>query len=416
MKGSCAILSNKAKNEDIYAQNALCGEQSKALSTDAKIRPQAAFSASGMNKNEHGVIGGVRVGTAFNAMTGEAITDINGVRHISMGTKTEANIGDTGDIGAQISREIVEHGLNPKKAIAAGAGALHNQVSDTLQDAGMSEDTANTTATGASLFGAAAAAAGMTEAGQRIYNLKTGKLVAKEDFTYTNGKGEEEKVEKGKEFDLSKNQALKEHLEAHPKIKVGAQKGFPAKVASGAIEKYDRLVGGKSSDEPLDSSNSGTNDIQNNQPDSKVEGEPDNKIKHNEPPFSSSESSIAQNGAKPNLASANATAIINSVTGNKDIKSKAAADRALKAIDQISDEDAGRLRLKNDLMSHFATLDTSTPEGKELAIATNTAISAVDSGKTLTPTMLKKAGFTEAEAKQYVPKTVNGTDYKSGKP
>ncbi|MFA6692049.1 MAG: NlpC/P60 family protein, partial [Saccharofermentanales bacterium] len=46
------------------------------------VRGRAAFSASGMNKNEHGVIGGVRVGTAFNAMTGEAITDINGVRRI----------------------------------------------------------------------------------------------------------------------------------------------------------------------------------------------------------------------------------------------------------------------------------------------------------------------------------------------
>ncbi|MDY0252759.1 MAG: hypothetical protein RBQ96_06695, partial [Candidatus Methanomethylophilaceae archaeon] len=55
-------------------------------------------------------------------------------------------------------------------------------------------------------------------------------------------------------------------------------------------------------------------------------------------------------------------------------------------------------------------------EGKELAIATNTAISAVDSGKTLTPTMLKKAGFTEAEAKQYVPKQVNGIDYKTKQP
>jgi hypothetical protein len=320
----------------------------------------------------------------------------------------------------------VEHGLNPKKAIAAGAGALHNQVSDTLQDAGMSEDAANTTASGASLFGAAAAAAGMTEAGQRIYNLKTGKLVAQEDFTYTNGKGEDVPVKKGEEFDLSKNQALKEHLEAHPEIKVGAQKGFPAKVVAGARKKIkdgvnnlSDSIGFTTTDNILDSvheAQSGTDDSQHHQPDSKVEGETDNKIKHNEPPFSSSESSIAQNRAKPNLASANATAIINSVTGNKDIKSKAAAERALKAIDQISDEDAGRLRLKNDLMSHFATLDTSTPEGKELAIATNTAISAVDSGKTLTPTMLKKAGFTEAEAKQYVPKTVNGTDYKSGKP
>ncbi|MDY0404015.1 hypothetical protein, partial [Sulfurovum sp.] len=231
-------------------------------------------------------------------------------------------------------------------------------------------------------------------------------------------------VKKGEEFDLSKNQALKEHLEAHPEIKVGAQKGFPAKVARKVWDKttdrFDDLFGGNSSSKTLNGSidgptNSGP-DNQHHQPDSKVEGETDNKIKHNEPPFSSSESSIAQNRAKPNLASANATAIINSVTGNKDIKSKAAAERALKAIDQISDEDAGRLRLKNDLMSHFATLDTSTPEGKELAIATNTAISAVDSGKTLTPTMLKKAGFTEAEAKQYVPKTVNGTDYKSGKP
>ncbi|MBD3790826.1 MAG: hypothetical protein IE918_01545 [Campylobacterales bacterium] len=412
MKGSCAILSNKAKNEDIYVQNAHQDEQNRAQTTDAKIRAQAAFSASGMNKNEHGVIGGVRVGTAFNAMTGEATTDINGVRHISMGTKTEANIGDTGDIGAQISREIVEHGLNPKKAIAAGAGALHNQVSDTLQDAGMSEDAADTSATGASLFGAAAAAAGMTEAGQRIYNRKTGKLVAQEEFTYTNGKGEEEKVEKGKELDLSKNQALKEHIEAHPEIKVGAQKGFPAKVIKKGLDTFKP----SSKDSVSKEANNDSADIQNHQPDSKVEGETDNKIKHNKPPFSSSESSIAQNGAKPNLASANATAIINSVTGNKDIKSKAAADRALKAIEQISDEDAGRLRLKNDLMSHFATLDTSTPEGKELAIATNTAISAIDSGKNLTPTMLKKAGFTEAEAKQYVPKTVNGTDYKGGKP
>ncbi|MDY0403779.1 hypothetical protein, partial [Sulfurovum sp.] len=363
MKGSCAILSNKAKNEDIYVQNAHQDEQNRAQTTDAKIRAQAAFSASGMNKNEQGIVGGARVSTAFNAMSGEAITNVDGVRRIAMGTKTEANIGDTGDIGAQISREIVEHGLNPKKAIAAGAGALHNQVSDTLQDAGMSEDAANTTASGASLFGAAAAAAGMTEAGQRIYNLKTGKLVAQEDFTYTNGKGEDVPVKKGEEFDLSKNQALKEHLEAHPEIKVGAQKGFPAKVAGKTIEKTGNLFNSFSpftkSKETLEGTNNSSPDNQHHQPDSKVEGEPDNKIKHNEPPFSSSESSIAQNRAKPNLASANTTAIINSVTGNKDIKSKAAAERALKAIDQISDEDAGRLRLKNDLMSHFATLDTS---------------------------------------------------------
>lgn len=128
---------------------------------------------------------------------------------------------------------------------------------------------------------------------------------------------------------------------------MGAQKGFPAKVAVAATKKMGEAKDGlieKLRPTSLSSEQEApnpTNDSQNHQPDSKVEGEPDNKIKHNEPPFSSSEGSIAQNQPKPKLSVREASALIGSVTGGKDIKGIAAAQRAQKAIGQISGEDAG---------------------------------------------------------------------------
>lgn len=224
-------------------------EKGNARPGEDWTRGRAVFQSSGMDKNEQGYIGDTRTTTAHNPVTGYAITNVDGVRNIAMGTKTVANVGDTGDIAVQESRKLTEHAMNPKKLIAAGVGVVHNGVSNAAEVTRMSEESAGNTATGVSMLGGGVAMALLTEGGQRIYNYKTGKLVAKEDFSVPKtdsegkpvlddeGKPKVDHYKEGQKLDVSKNERLGEYIKENG-IKTGVQKGMPAKVVNAAVLKW----------------------------------------------------------------------------------------------------------------------------------------------------------------------------------
>jgi len=274
-----------------------------ASNADEWVRGRSTFSASGMNKNEQGVIAGARVSTAFNALTGEAITNVDGVRKIEDGTSTNAHLGDSGNIESQRTREGYEHIMNPmSKGLPMLVGKTHDAAKEYFESKGINEDDASSLASLATGGGAAVTAAGIVEVGTRIKNSVMGNHVATESFEYDTGKiNADEKpimkrIEKGEHFSTKQNSALGDYIKNHDVSKV--ERGVPGKIMGKMVEKADDL---KSTSSPSARSNETVNESTNSQdssPDSSGNNKANNQVQHSDNPPSKDTSSIPNDTEK----------------------------------------------------------------------------------------------------------------------
>lgn len=283
------------------------GEDGEASEdADDWVRGRATFSASGMNKNEQGIIAGTRVSTAFNALTGDAISNVDGVRKVEDGTSTNAHLGDSGNIESQKTREAYEHMMNPmSKGLPMLVGKSHDSAQEYFQSHGMSEEDAGTMASIITAGGAAVTAAGVVEAGTRIKNSVMGNKVATKSFEYDTGKTNTDgdaimkTVEKGEHFSTKNNSALSDYVKNNNVSKV--ERGIPGKIVEKGLDTFNPSSNSK--DTVFDKANDNGSNIQDDGTDSSGNNKADNQVQHNKTSNINSKDSIAQSGktTKPSI-------------------------------------------------------------------------------------------------------------------
>lgn len=299
-----------AGKEDAYLEEGkrygFLNEDGSAKSGEAWVRGRAALDSSGANKNEQGFIAGSRINTSFNSLTGEAITNVDGVRNISAGTHTVANVGDAGNITGAKAKEVAEHLLNPTKIVSSAAGLGGNKIQPgTKTNENSEEPPANVTneqesngddsnnglpsntILGVVAGGVVGTYLSLKEKKIEHDNSNNGKFIANKDFSYPTGdfdkNGDEilKKYKTGEDVKARPGSAVRAFIDANPGL---------ASVDTGNLSKSINAIGksGKelfgsvfspSFNENRDSKNNESNEPTNNNGNKSV----DTKI-HNETP------------------------------------------------------------------------------------------------------------------------------------
>jgi len=106
------------------------------------VKARALAAAGSMDRDDSFVMGGKRFNTSTNVVTGESITNIDGLRKINMGNSTNMHLADPNNANEALVTESADLSMNPKKLISTLAGKTYGGTIDYLTSRGVAKDEA----------------------------------------------------------------------------------------------------------------------------------------------------------------------------------------------------------------------------------------------------------------------------------